>query len=89
MRQLLNLKLTQPNPEFAQQLRRSTPGMAHFADTGPFGATCGGCSYLARFVRRAKHLDRCAKFTELMQGQVGDSVPRNTPACRYFLPRSS
>jgi hypothetical protein len=60
MKHLLNLKLTKPDPEFAQQLRQSTPGMAHFAGTGPLGATCGGCGYLTGFVRRGKGGDRWA-----------------------------
>jgi hypothetical protein len=89
IRHLLDLKLTQPDPDFAQRLRSTVPGMAHFAGTGPVGATCGECSYLAEFSGRGKHLHRCGKFTELMQGKPGDNVPKRSPACRYFLARQS
>jgi hypothetical protein len=84
---LLNLKLTQPDPEFAQKLRRTVPGMAHFAGTGPVGEACGQCSYLAETTRRGKRFARCGKYTELMDGKPGDAVPKSTPACRYFSPR--
>jgi hypothetical protein len=91
MKHLLDLTLTQPDSEFTQQLRQSVPGMAHFAGTGPSGATCGGCDYF----RSSKRGTRCAKFTELMRqafpsGRApaeGGDVPRATPACRYFLAR--
>lgn len=86
---LLDLKFTQPDPAIAQQLRRTVPGMAHFAATGPVGEVCNGCSYLTEFVRHGKRGNRCTKFSELMQGQVGANVPKNTPACRYFLKRPS
>lgn len=83
---LFNATLTQPDREFAQKLRRTVPGMAHFAGTGPVGETCGTCGYLSEVTHRGRRINRCAKFTELMQGKVGDSVPKRTPACRYFSP---
>jgi hypothetical protein len=59
--------------------------MAHFAGTA--GETCGMCGYLSEVTHRGRRINRCAKFTKLMQGKVGDSVPKDTPACRYFSPR--
>jgi hypothetical protein len=87
IKHLFDATLTQPDPEFAQKLRRTVPGMAHFAGTGPVGETCGTCGYLSEVTHRGRCINRCAKFTELMQGKVGDSVPKHTPACRYFSPR--
>lgn len=87
IKHLLDLKLPQPDPAFAQKPRRTVPGMAFFAGTGPVGETCGTCSYLTESIRRGQRIDRCPKFTELMQGKAGDSVPKSTPACRYFRPR--
>jgi hypothetical protein len=37
IKRLFDPALTQPDPAFAQQLRRTVPGMAHFAGTGPVG----------------------------------------------------
>ena len=88
IKRLFDATLTQPDPAFAQQLQRTVPGMAHFAGTGPVDATCGKCRYLVEDTRRGKLSDRCQKFTELMHC-IGDSVPKHTPACRYFLARPS
>jgi hypothetical protein len=74
------------------QIRTTRPGMAHFANTGPFGATCGECVFLGYAkVRRTtrgdvvktKHVQACAKFHELT-GKHGAFLPVTTAACRYF-----
>ena len=36
--------LTSTNTEFERQVRKTRVGMAHFAGTGPFTATCGECT---------------------------------------------
>ena len=82
---LFNATLTQPDPEFSQRLCQTVPGMAHFAGTGPVGETCGKCRYLIESTRR-KRSHRCAKYTELMRC-IGDDVPKQTPACRYYSAR--
>jgi len=74
------------------------PGMAHFAGTGPPGATCGGCLHRGYWRDAAK-----TKFnpdTNLLEGkrqrslgckmflklamQHGPAVNKSWPACKYF-----
>ena len=71
------------------------PGMAHFANTGPFGATCGDCKYLGyrrslppkvengREIARSAHTGGCLKFRQLTS-KHGPPVPPATAACRHF-----
>src|SRR5262245_23278724 len=75
-----------------QQIRTTRRGMAHFANTGPFGATCGECISLGYFQQRRNdlgvvthttHRKGCEKFYRLT-GEHGDVLPFNTPAGRYF-----
>jgi hypothetical protein len=76
------------------QIATTRPGMAHFANTGPFGTTCGECVHLGysktgRTFRadgtvKAKHVQACAKFHELT-GKHGAVLPTNTPSCRHFV----
>ena len=80
-------------PELAAQIRQSRPGMAHFAATGPFGATCGECLHFGSWkqirgaagnvVNTTRVKGGCAKFLALT-GKHGPALPPNTPACRYF-----
>jgi hypothetical protein len=79
-------------PILAQQIRKTHEGMAHFAATGPFGATCGACEYLGYWRKfqnssgdtvAAKRVGGCAKFFELT-GKHGAVVPASAEACRYF-----
>jgi hypothetical protein len=78
--------------EVAQQIRTTVPGMAHFGNTGPFGATCGECVFLGyyRQIRnqsgdtiKAVHRGGCEKYFKLTQYH-GPPVPPNTAACRHF-----
>jgi hypothetical protein len=74
------------------QLRTTHPGMAHFANTGPFGATCGNCAMLG-YHRQHRNTSGdlikttfthgCAKFYALT-GTHGPRVPTNAAACRHF-----
>jgi hypothetical protein len=77
------------------QIRTSRPGMAHFANTGPFGTTCGECMYFGYHKARrtaagdpikSKHVRACAKYYELT-GKHGAVLPANTPSCRHFQRR--
>jgi len=79
-------------PELAQQIQRSREGQAHFAGTGPLGATCGECAYLGYWRQRrsgngeivkTERTGGCEKFRELT-GKHGAVVPPATSACRYF-----
>jgi hypothetical protein len=83
-------------PELTRQIKQTVRGMAHFAGTGPAGATCGQCDHLgyvqqiynaAGDVTHTRHSGGCAKFFHLTQSG-GPAVPRTTPACRHFEPRA-
>ena len=77
---------------FERQLRTTHAGMAHFANTGPFGATCGNCAMLG-YHRQHRNANGdlikttfthgCAKFYALT-GTHGPHVPANAAACRHF-----
>lgn len=86
--------LTGTSPEAAA----TQPGMAYFADTGPFGATCGGCAFKnytrlssretfnarnGEFYHKSYRVSGCRKFYE-MTGKHGPEVEAVTHACRYF-----
>ena len=83
------------SPELAMQIKRSRPGMAHFAGTGPFGATCGGCVFLGYWKKirnasgdtvKSQRVGGCEKFHQLTR-RHGPVVPPGTDACRYFQRR--
>jgi hypothetical protein len=74
------------------QIRTTHAGQAHWANTGPFGATCGECVFLGYYrqhhnangdIVKATHRDGCKKFHELT-GKHGSIVPTHAAACRYF-----
>ena len=82
-------------PELARQISRTREGQAHFAGTGPFGATCGECVYLGYWrqrrnrsgdVAKTERTGGCEKFHQLT-GKHGPVVPPGTDACRYFQRR--
>jgi hypothetical protein len=50
-------------------------GMAHFANSGPFGETCGNCRHLSA--------GRCAMFKKLT-GRRGETISKKYAACKYF-----
>jgi hypothetical protein len=56
------------------QIRATRPGQAHFANTGPFGATCKECvfyGYFRKFLNDSgdtvgtKYRSGCAKYLQL------------------------
>jgi hypothetical protein len=74
------------------QIRDTHCGQAYFANTGPFGATCGECIHLGYYqqhrnkagdVVKATYRGGCQKFHQLTS-KHGPIVPANAPACRYF-----
>jgi hypothetical protein len=78
------------------QIQSSYPGMAHFANSGPFGATCGECAFLGYHVQhrnlagdlvKAVHHGGCEKFHQLT-GKHGPVVPKKAAACKYFEAKS-
>jgi hypothetical protein len=86
--------LTSPDPEFDRRVAATHPGQAHFAGTGPNGATCGQCIHLGYLKRTytaageptsAGKSNGCVEFLRLI-GKHGPAVPRHALACRYFKP---
>lgn len=88
------LTVIDPNTE---RLRRATyPGMAHFAGTGPKGKTCRECVFWTNCGLLVKYYSKsgmyggtikplaCAKYKELMRGEIGPAVPHDASACKYF-----
>src|SRR6478672_5354061 len=82
-------------PELAQQIQRTREGQAHFAGTGPFGATCGECEHLGYWRQRrsrsgeiikTERVGGCAQTFKLT-GKQGAVIPPATSACRYFARR--
>ena len=78
--------------EQAGQIDRTHPGMAHFASTGPFGATCKECAHFGyqRIVRNAAgdavrtlHHRGCRKFLHFT-GRHGPTFPSEAAARRHF-----
>jgi hypothetical protein len=74
------------------QIRRTVPGMAHWAASGPFGETCGSCRFLGYWKQRRNgsgetigtaRAKGCAEFHRLT-GTHGPAPPKNTEACRHF-----
>ena len=79
-------------PELTAQIRQTRPGQAHFANSGPFGATCGECVHLGYWkqarnaageIVNTTRVKGCAKFHALT-GKHGPALPPGTPACKYF-----
>jgi hypothetical protein len=80
------------SPELAKQIQRTREGQAHFAGSGPLGATCGECAHLGYWrqrpnangeIAKTKRVGGCAQFHKLT-GKHGAVVPPGTEACRYF-----
>ncbi len=74
------------------------PGMAFFAGTGPYGATCGDCKLrgyqrqsmkgvwnekLQQEVFRNYRVTSCQQYRRLT-GHHGAPVDKDYPACKYF-----
>jgi hypothetical protein len=75
------------DPILAKQIAASYPGMAHFAATGPLGATCKECvhwqSTKGKYGGRERR--RCEKYRQLT-GHLGAPIAGTIAACRYFEP---
>ena len=72
-------------PRIAEAIAQSYEGMAHFAGTGPRGATCGGCIHWGNGTGQEARERGCSKFRS-MTGCVSKMVPMFASACRYFEP---
>lgn len=92
MEKTMDSHLTEPNPALAEQVRRTPDGMAHWAGTGPDGATCAKCEHYGYFYEdRAGQSRRkpsaCALYARRMQ-KHGGNIPSDTDACKWFEPAS-
>jgi hypothetical protein len=69
-------------------------GQAHFAGTGPFGATCIECKLWMFYDWHSAHGKHggepkdapCAKYRQLMRKE-GPKIPHAASACKYFEER--
>ena len=84
------------SPALAMQIAKTRPGMAHWAASGPPGATCADCDHLGYWrkvqdaagnVVSTRRCHGCAKFFALT-GRHGPVVPKHAEACRYFVLRT-
>lgn len=82
--------------ENERQKQATRPGMAHFAGTGPIGATCASCRYreggsrLAELGPHAVVKIGCSMYRRLMKIKPDAKVPTfnsSTPACRHYAKR--
>ncbi len=88
--------LTEPNPELAQRVAQTPPGMAHWSGTGPEATACRGCQFFMGKVRRTgigvgeMQPGRCRKFVALMKGALCRRsapvhlIPPDTASCSHF-----
>lgn len=75
------------------------PGMAFFADTGPFGKTCGDCKFrgyyrqaqrehwseqLQQNVVSSYKVQKCEKARQMAGGRHLADVDKDNHACKYF-----
>src|SRR5438045_21895 len=85
----MNLHLTIIDPELERLRRQTHSGMAHWAGTGPSGATCRQCVYWADGTGYYAGIfgtlkpRRCARYQEMI-GVGGGPIPHDAPACKYF-----
>lgn len=85
--------LTDPTG-IADKAAMTHEGMAHFAGTGPSGASCRHCKHWddgkhRRLYRAAKLTGGsapCGKFHELVRRRTRIPVPGNAMACKWFVP---
>ena len=77
--------LSEPNLELARLVRATPHGMAHWAGTGPVGATCGRCTHYGYFDQNGRRKPNgCARYFALMHAHGKYPLPETTPACKYF-----
>lgn len=85
---MIDLHLTEPDPDLADMRRRTPPGMMYWAGSGPSGKTCSGCKHFGygHLNRKEKWIRKprgCALYWRAM-GKHQEPLPRETPACKYF-----
>ena len=78
--------LTRPNEALERMVDKTVPGMAHWAGSGPPGATCGKCKFYGTVMDHLERmrLKRCKKFLQLTYNVGPEPIPARTPSCRHF-----
>lgn len=86
--------LTDPTG-IADKVAMTHEGMAHFAGTGPAGATCRHCQHWNDGKNRSLKSGAagialsgsapCRKFHELVPGKRRPPVPGHAVACKWFV----
>ncbi len=92
---LLSPGLTRPQGDALAGMQAATcKGMAHWAGSGPTDETCRTCAHWGGDRKRVRRFEsgelrpaRCAMFTRLSQGSLGDGVEHDRAACRHWLKR--
>jgi hypothetical protein len=87
--------LTTPNQQIEDYEKTTTPGMAHWAGTGPAGATCGKCKFWSYFETvwrgdhtvTVKHGARCEKYWRMTGRHGTETIEEKTSACRHYEAR--
>jgi hypothetical protein len=78
------LNLTQIfEPEVERAWRETPAGMAHWAASGPVGATCMDCQHLDLAKDSKTEKAQCRKYAELMR-RPGKKFSKRFAACKYF-----
>ena len=83
----LNPYLKTVDPELDRQVRQTYAGQAHWAGTGPQGATCGKCSHWSGGAYSSS--GSCREFLRRMRSAAPKKehrIPREALACNAFLP---
>jgi hypothetical protein len=81
------------DPELCRQIKKTSPGMAHWSASGPFGTCSKDCTFFgySRTIKNSagdtiKTISRrgaCGKFHALT-GEHGPPIEPGTESCRYF-----
>jgi len=80
--------LTVIDEELERAERQTAPGMAHWAGSGPDGATCGKCAnygytYIKSNGDHATKPSSCEKFWSVT-GRHGGTLDARQIGCKYF-----
>jgi hypothetical protein len=92
-----SLRLTQGYDDaLANQIRATSPGMAHWAGSGPADTWCSSCWFFGYYKNTHNSAGEiitskfrrlgCGKYHELT-GRHGPDIDGNPKSCRHYTPR--
>lgn len=78
--------------DLSEQIKKTHEGMAHWAGSGPAGATCRMCKHWnyrgykkdPGFGRPELKDATCGRFISMCARSKGLPIPHNADACKYF-----